>query len=197
MIMGLVFALVVLQIQIPTDSLKFPTSDLPLFGIAELSQDRAEVRVSVDKGGEIRVQTYQAQMPVIEDISKVGEPEIRVTKLVLRPKKRLVYHGMEMDQAGTMNEPPIYSYPRPAYVAYKLSVCRFLDIDGKPLSAEHVLNRLESGRQPILIVTGEEEIAPFYKRILNPELLMLVPPKADSDQRKGPLPPQIKNGHSS
>ena len=48
-------------------------------------------------------------------------------------KKRLVYHGMKMEEAGTIEDSPVYSYPRNESVSYKIDDCNFFDLHGKPV----------------------------------------------------------------
>ena len=98
-----------LQLQDTTPILDFPQSTVPMFGIAEVGQGGSSVNVSINGGGEIRLQSYRASVAITKMVEgeggKPARPVIEHRKVV---KKRLVYHGMN-EEAGTMKEPPVYS----------------------------------------------------------------------------------------
>ena len=165
-----------------------------MFGIAELSDDGKNVKVFIEGGGEVRLQTYTATVPFTVVVESKGEPKKHVTRYKSLPdQKRLVYHGIKMTGPGDLKNAPSFQYPRPRHSSYVLKDCEFLDLKGKKVSANEVSKRLAMSRQPIFIVRGDERIDPFFRRALNPDMLMFVPPDAEKDQtRKGPLPPQLK-----
>lgn len=185
------FSIALLQVQEVDRPLSFPKDQLPMFGIAEVSEDGTKVIVSIKGGGEIRLQSYIASVPITKSIAKNDGKNELVTQYQQVRKKRLVYHGIEMISAGTFKDPPVYRYPRPKSAMYELGECKLTDLEGKTVDSDKVLRRLGGTRKPVLIVTGEEHIDAFYKSAIHPKMLLFVPPKAASNQQKGPLPPQI------
>lgn len=181
-----------LLLQDTTPILDFPQSTVPMFGIAEVGQGGSSVNVSINGGGEIRLQSYRASVAITKMVEgergKPARPVIEYREVV---KKRLVYHGMKMESAGTMKEPPVYSYPRDEHASYKLDDCKFFDLNGQPANVTEVATRL-SRRSPILIVTDEKSLDPFYRVALNQQTLLFVPPPAEEKQQKGPLPQPTK-----
>jgi len=181
-----------LQLQETTPILDFPQSTVPMFGIAEMSQGGSSVNVSIDGGGEIRLQSYRASVPITKMVEgEDGRPRRPVIEYRKVVKKRLVYHGMKMELAGTIDEPPVYSYPRDEYVSYKPDDCKFFDLRGQPVNLAEVATRL-SRRSPILIVTDKKSLDPFYRVALNQQTLLFVPPPPEEKQENGPLPQPTK-----
>ena len=181
------------KLQETTPILDFPQSTVLMFGIAEVEQGGISVNVSIKGGGEIRVQPYKESVPVTKMIEgEGGKPQRFITELRKVAKKRFVYHGMKMEAAGTMKEPPVYSYPKDEHVTYRLEDCKFFDLRGKPVNSAEVATRL-GRRSPILIVTDEMSLDPFYRAALNKQTLLFVPPPAEEKQEKGPLPQPTNN----
>ncbi|MDA8745930.1 hypothetical protein N9N28_14985 [Rubripirellula amarantea] len=172
--------------------MEFPQSTLPMFGIAEVGQSGISVNVSVKGAGEIRVQSYRVSVPVTKMVEgEGGKPGRLIAVLREVVKKRLVYHGMKEEAAGTIKEPPVFTYPRDEHVSYRLEDCKFFDLHGKPVNSAEVATRL-SRRSPILIVTDEKSLDRFYRVALNQQTLLFVPPPAEEKQEKGPLPQPTK-----
>lgn len=192
MIATILCSLLVLQSEETTPALDFPQSAVPMFAIAEVAEGGIAVNISIEGGGEIRLQTYSVSVPVTKEIegARAGSRQL-VTEYRRVTKKRLVYHGMKMEAPGTIEEPPVFNYPRKKYVSYKNDEYNFYDLHGKKVDAATVFARL-SRRSPILILTDENSLDPFYRVALNQETLMFVPPPAARDQEKGPLPRQAK-----
>ena len=186
---AILFSFLLLQLQETTPILDFPQSTVPMYGIAEAGQDGNSVNVSINGGGEIRLQSYRASVPITKMVE--GEPGRLVIEYRKVVKKRLVYHGMKMESGGTIEDPPVYSYPKDEYISYKTDDCKFFDLHGKPVNVTEVARRL-SRRSPILIVTDEKSLDPFFRVALNQQTLLFVPPPAEEKQEKGPLPQPTK-----
>lgn len=179
---------------VPTQEAKpkldFPKSAIPIFGIAKAGQRGKLVTVSVRGGGEIRVASNPVQEPRVKWVRVEGKKEPVPTTVLVETgavQKQLVYHGVRMVGPGTMKDPPEFDYPRTENVFYKIAESKFFDLQGKAVPPAEVTKRL-CERRPILIVVDPKRIDPFYTAALNPQTLQFVPPAAEKNARRVPVP---------
>lgn len=116
------------------------------------------------KPGEKMVQqTYTVAVPRTETRTNAKGETYNVTVMVTEQRTRTVplslVRNMEPD--------------RPTL--YKLVDSTFFDLQGKPVESAEVAKRL-SKRSPILVLTDEKELDPYFRAALKRETLLFVPP---------------------
>ncbi len=205
-------ALVCILMQ-PSQKLEPPKGNAPIFAVGKASQDGKSIAVTQTAG---RLQTYTVSIPVTRTVKDDDGNEKTITEMRMQTRTRRVggaahvrtetYNvqvpvtiqrtdkdGKRRTETVMRTEQRTRTIPVPAGDGgpklFKMTDCKFADLQGKVITHEEVAKRLKS-RSPVLLSYKGLKLDPFYRLALNEKIVMITLPEPKPDKN---APPRAAN----